>query len=86
MKLKVLEIPRGIPSEKLNIDKSKCTVNDMIRDSYTTANKWHQSTALVWYDSPVRAEIMTLTTLLRLSICHDGDHQRKKGMNAQSTL
>ena len=69
-----------------DIDKHKCTINDMIRDSYTTANKWHQSTALVWYDCLFHIEMMALTTLLRLSIHHDDDHQCKKYMSAQSTL
>ena len=69
-----------------DIDKRKCTVNDMVWDSCITVNKWHQSIALVWYDCPICAKIMTLTTLLRHSICHDSIHQRKEGMNAQSTL
>ena len=69
-----------------DIEKRKCTINDMVRDSYTTTNKWHQSTTLVWYDCPIRVKIMMLITLLRHSIRHNDDHQCKKGMNAQSTL
>ena len=66
-----------------NIDKRKCIVNDMVQDSYTTAKKWHQSATLVWYDCLVYAEMMALTTLLRLSIHHDGDHQCKAWMHSQ---
>ena len=58
----------------------------MVRDFCTTTNKWHQSTALVWYDYLICAKMMTLTTLLRHSIYHDDDHQHKKDINAQSTL
>ena len=63
-----------------DIGKCKCTVNDIVQDSCTTTNKWHQLAALVWYDCPTRVEMLTLTTLLRLSICHDDYHQHKKGM------
>ena len=69
-----------------DVDKHKCIIHDMVRDSCITANKWHQSTALVWYDCPICAKMMALTTLLRHSIYHDGNHQHKKGINAQSTL
>ena len=58
----------------------------MVRDSCTTTKKWHQFVALAWYDCPVRVEMMALTVLLRLDICPNGNHHRKKGMNAQSTL
>ena len=69
-----------------DIDKCKCTINDMVRDSCTTDNKWRQSIALSWYDCPIRTKIMTLATLLRHNIRHDDNHQRKKVMNAQSML
>ena len=69
-----------------DIDKRKCTVNNMVRDFCMTTNKWHQSTVFVWYDCPICTEMMALTTLLRLSIRHDGDNLYKKSMNAQSTL
>ena len=58
----------------------------MVRDSCTTANKWHQLAALIWYDYPIWAKMIALTTLLRHSIYHNNDHQHKKDMNAQSTL
>ena len=57
-----------------NIDKHKCRVNDMVRDSCMTTKKWHQSTVFVWHDCLVCTEMMTLTTLLKLSIRHDGDN------------
>ena len=58
----------------------------MVWNSCMTAKKWHQSTTLIWYDCLVYTEMMVLNTLLRHSIHYGGDHQRKKGMNAQSTL
>ena len=58
----------------------------MVQDSWTTTKIWHQSIALAWYDCPVCVEMMALTVLLRLDICLDGNHHRKKCMNAQSTL
>ena len=64
----------------------KCIVNDMVQDSCTTTNKWHQLAALVWYDCPICAKMMVLTTLLSYNIHHDDDHQCKKNMNAQSRL
>ncbi|RVW61831.1 hypothetical protein CK203_064358 [Vitis vinifera] len=69
-----------------NIGKHKCTINNTVLDSCTIANKWHQSAVLVWYDCPIHAKMMVLSTLLRHSIHHDDNHQRKKCMNAQSTL
>ncbi|KAL6343153.1 hypothetical protein AAG906_020942 [Vitis piasezkii] len=69
-----------------DIDKRKCSINNIVLDSCTIANKWHQSAVLVWYDCPIHAKMMVLSTLLRHSIHHDDNHQRKKGMNAQSTL
>ena len=42
--------------------------------------------ALVWYDCPILAKIMTLTLLLRLDFRPNGNHHHKKGMNAQSEL
>ena len=68
------------------IDKRKCTINNMVWDSCVIANKWHQSTSLVWYDCPIYTKIIALTTLIKHSIHHDGDHQHKKDMNAQLTL
>ena len=58
----------------------------MVWDSCMIANKWPQLVALVWYDFPIRAKMVVLTTLLRHNIYHNDDHQRKKHMNAQSRL
>ena len=69
-----------------DIDKRKCTINDMVQNSCTTNNKWRQSAALIWYDCLICVKIMTLTTLLSHNIRYDGNHQCKKDMNAQSTL
>ena len=61
-----------------DIDKCKYIVNYMVRDSCSTVSKWHQSAALVWYDYPIRAEMMALTLLLRLDFRPDSNHHARK--------
>ena len=58
----------------------------MVCDSCSITSKWDQLATLVWYDCPIRAEMMALTLLLRLDFRPNGNHHHKKGMNAQSGL
>ena len=82
LKINILQLLRTIS----DIKKRTCIVNNMVRDSCTTNNKWHQSTTLIWYDCPIYVEKIVLIILLRHSIRHDGIDQRRKDMNAQLTL
>ena len=67
-------------------DKHKWTINYMVRDFCTIISKWHQSTALAWYDCLIHIGIMVLTILLRLDFLPNGNHHRKKDKNALSVL
>lgn len=75
-----------ITSSTWATDKRKCIVNYMVRNSYSTVSKWHQSTDFVWYDLSIRTEMVALTLLLRLDFRRDCNHHHKKGMKAPSTL
>lgn len=61
-----------------DIDKRKCIVNYMVRDSCSTVSKWHQLVDFVWYDCLIRVEMMTLTVLLRLDFHLVDNHHHKK--------
>ena len=70
-----------------DIDIYKCTVNYMVRDFCMTTRKWHQLATLAWYDCPIHAKMKALIVLLRLIInLPDGNHNRKKDMNAKSVV
>ncbi|KAL6342324.1 hypothetical protein AAG906_007538 [Vitis piasezkii] len=42
----------------VDMDKHKCTINNIVLDSCIIANKWHQSATLIWYDCPICAKMI----------------------------